>query len=185
MEQTLEQTKDAVKRIVAVGPESTGKSTLVQSLAAHYSTTWAPEYMREYYTVHQVRDPFYSKLEDLIPIAKGQMASENLAAKKANGYVFCDTNLLQLAIYAQYYFGECPKEITTALKEHSYDLYFLTFIDVPWKKDHLRDRPLAREKLFTIFEQTLQKHNLPYVVLKGDQASRVKTAQLSIQELVS
>ena len=185
MEQTLEQRKDAIKRIVAFGPESTGKSTLVKALAQEYNTTWVDEFMREYYTEHCIREPFYSKPEDLLPIAKGQIKSENQAAKKANSVLFCDTNLLQIAVYAQYYFGECPKEITDAIKEHTYDLYLLTFIDVPWENDQLRDRPLAREKLFTIFEQTLQKHNLPYVVLKGDQASRVKTAQLSIQELVS
>jgi NadR type nicotinamide-nucleotide adenylyltransferase len=185
MEQTLEQRKDSLKRIVAFGPESTGKSTLVSSLARAYNTTFAMEYMREYYTQHQVREPFYSIPEDLLPIATGQIALENQAAKSANNLLFCDTNLLQLEVYANYYFGECPAKISEAVKRHSYDLYLLTFIDVPWQKDQLRDRPLAREKLFVIFEQTLQKHKLPYVVLKGDEVSRVRAAQLSIQELVS
>ena len=185
MEQTLEQRKDSLKRIVAFGPESTGKSTLVSSLAEAYKTTFAAEYMREYYSLHQVREPFYSTLEDLLPIAKGQIALENEAAKCAQNLLFCDTNLLQLEVYANYYFGECPALISDAVKQHCYDLYLLTFIDVPWQKDQLRDRPLAREKLFVIFEQTLQKHNLPYIVLKGDQVNRVRQAQLSIQELVS
>ncbi len=184
MEQAFAQREDSLKRIVAFGPESTGKSTLVKDLAKHYSTQWVPEYMRTYFTEVAPRIPFQSYLEDLLPIAKGQIAAENQATTNAKEFLFCDTNLLQLEVYAHYYFGECPKEISEAVHKHTYDLYLLTFTDVPWQKDQIRDRPLDRKKLFSIFERTLQKHNFPYVVLKGDIASRKSAAQLSIQELV-
>ena len=39
---------EAIKKIVVIGPESTGKSTLCKNLAAHYNTLWVPEYAREY-----------------------------------------------------------------------------------------------------------------------------------------
>ncbi|RYE71528.1 MAG: ATPase, partial [Oxalobacteraceae bacterium] len=32
-----------IRRIVILGPESTGKSTLCEQLAAHYHTSWVPE----------------------------------------------------------------------------------------------------------------------------------------------
>ena len=38
----------SVKKIVVIGPESTGKSTLCEQLAKHYKTLWCPEYAREY-----------------------------------------------------------------------------------------------------------------------------------------
>ena len=41
-----------VKKIVVIGPESTGKSTLSEQLAKHYNTLWCPEYAREYLLAH-------------------------------------------------------------------------------------------------------------------------------------
>ncbi len=38
----------SIKKIVVIGPESTGKSTLCLQLAEHYQTLWCPEYAREY-----------------------------------------------------------------------------------------------------------------------------------------
>ncbi|MEO5984128.1 MAG: ATP-binding protein, partial [Ferruginibacter sp.] len=37
-----------IKKIVVLGPESTGKSTLCKQLADYYNTIWIPEYAREY-----------------------------------------------------------------------------------------------------------------------------------------
>ncbi|MBL7752590.1 MAG: ATP-binding protein, partial [Chitinophagaceae bacterium] len=38
--------KNTIKKIVIIGPESTGKSTLCRQLAAHFNTLWCPEYAR-------------------------------------------------------------------------------------------------------------------------------------------
>ena len=62
----------AIKKIVVIGPESTGKSTLCEQLAQHYHTTWCPEYAREYLTNNGAAYTF----EDLMNIAKGQIALE-------------------------------------------------------------------------------------------------------------
>ena len=61
-----------LKKIVVIGPESTGKSTLTQLLAQHYKTEWCAEYAREYLTIHGTAYTF----EDLLTIAKGQVALE-------------------------------------------------------------------------------------------------------------
>lgn len=48
-----------LKKIVVVGPESTGKSTLCEKLAAHYNTIWVKEYARvkmEEICVYEVKD---------------------------------------------------------------------------------------------------------------------------------
>ena len=36
-----------VKKVVVIGPESTGKSSLCAMLATHFSSSWCPEYARE------------------------------------------------------------------------------------------------------------------------------------------
>src|ERR1043165_5876631 len=61
-----------LKKIVALGPESTGKSSLCEQLAKHYNTLWCPEYAREYLTVHGMNYTY----EDLLTIAKGQIELE-------------------------------------------------------------------------------------------------------------
>ena len=68
----------ALKKIVVIGPESTGKSTLCEQLAQHYHTTWCPEYAREYLTTNGLAYTF----EDLLAIAKGQVALEEAAVKR-------------------------------------------------------------------------------------------------------
>ncbi len=60
-------------KIVVLGPESTGKSTLSQKLAAHYNTVWAPEYAREY--IDGLQRPY--EQADLLSIAEGQLRLED------------------------------------------------------------------------------------------------------------
>jgi len=61
-----------LKKIVAIGPESTGKSSLCKQLAGYYHTLWCPEYAREYLMVHGM-DYTY---DNLLTIAKGQLELE-------------------------------------------------------------------------------------------------------------
>jgi hypothetical protein len=62
-----------LKKIVIIGPESTGKSILCQQLADHYGTAWCPEYAREYL----LKKGLAYQYEDLLEIAKGQLALED------------------------------------------------------------------------------------------------------------
>jgi nicotinamide riboside kinase len=70
-----------VKKIVIIGPESTGKSTLCKQLAAHYNTLWCPEYAREY--LHENGTDY--TYNDLLEIAKGQLRLEEEFLEKVNG----------------------------------------------------------------------------------------------------
>ncbi|MCU0322295.1 MAG: ATP-binding protein [Chitinophagaceae bacterium] len=71
----MEETK--VKKIVVIGPESTGKSTLCEMLARHYQTEWCAEFAREYLLTNGTNYTF----DDLASIAKGQLALEDEAVK--------------------------------------------------------------------------------------------------------
>ena len=61
-----------IKKIVIIGPESTGKSSLCEALARHYQTAWVPEYAREYLTQYGTD----YRVEDLLLIACGQLDIE-------------------------------------------------------------------------------------------------------------
>jgi len=62
-----------VLKIVIIGPESTGKSTLCEELAQHYDAPWCPEFAREYLLTYGTDYQY----EDLLTIAKGQLAMED------------------------------------------------------------------------------------------------------------
>jgi len=62
-----------VPRIVVIGSESTGKTTLAAQLAQAMGTLWVPEYSRVY--AEQVQRMLTAA--DVEPIARGQVAAEN------------------------------------------------------------------------------------------------------------
>jgi len=184
MEKTLEQQPSDCLKIVLFGPESTGKSTLAKQLAEHYKTCWVPEYMREY--LQKKWDEQRGKVtkDDLLPIAIGQITSENKAVESVNELLFCDTDLLELKVYSEYYYNVfCPFEIEQAISKNRYNLYLLTNIDIPWEEDNLRDRPNDRLTLFRIFEEELKKRNLPYCVISGSKTLRLQQAIALINKL--
>ena len=61
-----------MKKIVIIGPESTGKSTLCSHLAEHYRTCWCPEFAREYLKETGGKYTY----QDLLNIAHGQVELE-------------------------------------------------------------------------------------------------------------
>ncbi len=68
-----------MNKIIVIGPESTGKSTLCQQLADHYKTCWCPEFAREYLAANGMDYSF----ADLLNIARGQATLEYTLLSKA------------------------------------------------------------------------------------------------------
>lgn len=177
MEEIPKQEPANCLKIVLFGPESTGKTTLAKQLAQYFKTQWVPEYMRTYLQKKWDETKTSISKDDLLPIAIGQMNDENKYAAQANHYLFCDTNLLELKVYCQYYYeGYCPDPILIASLENQYDYYLLTDIDLPWEADDLRDRPYDRSTLFRKFEAALQQQDVPYSIVSGNAQDRLETA---------
>ena len=89
-----------VRRIVFIGAECTGKSTIARAVAEHFGDPCSDEYVRQY--VEQLDRSLDES--DLEPIAQGQIRLEDDAYAKAARYVFHDTNLLSTILYAEHYF---------------------------------------------------------------------------------
>lgn len=186
MEKELKQQNINIIKVVLFGPESTGKTTLSKHLAHHYNTVWAPEYAREYLQNKWNNERKTCENSDLIPIAIGQMKLENELAKKADKILICDTDLLETKVYSeQFYGGFVDEKLEEAAAINQYDLYLLTYIDTPWEKDDLRDRPEERLEMFNAFESALKKYKRPYITLKGDKTTRLKTAIKAIDKILA
>ena len=186
MEEKLEQQSADCLRVVLYGPESTGKTTLARQLAERFDTVWVPEFMRDYSQEKWDLEGKAVEQSDMLPMAMGQMQLENQLAPEANKVLICDTNLMELVVYSKaYYQGWVdPLLLKPALKAQ-YDLYILTYIDVPWIKDDLRDRPNQRDWMFSLFKDTLDVYNLPYRTLKGNYTQRLDRAEEMIVQLIN
>lgn len=170
----LQQTNSSqVFKVAILGAESTGKTTLCQDLANHFNTQWASEFMRPYLQRKWDLTQTSCEWRDLLPIAAGQVAEENHKTLLANNYLFCDTTLFELMVYAYWYYGKCPQSIETAALRHHYDLILVTEVDVPWVADDLRDAPHQRHEISQAFEQALIDHNKPYKKIGGSRQQRV------------
>lgn len=186
MEEALKQAQSNLVKVVLFGPESTGKTTLAQELAMHYATQWVPEFAREYLQDKWDRVQRTCEAEDLLPIAKGQMQLENELSTLADKLLICDTDLLETKVYSEaYYLGYCDADLERHALKNQYDLYFLTYIDVPWEQDDLRDRPDKRREMFEYFKAALDQNQRKYVILKGSREERRKTAIAHIDKLLT
>ena len=186
MEEKLKQKPTNLVKVVLFGPESTGKTTLAMQLARHYNTSWVPEYAREYLQDKWDREQKTCEPDDLIPIAIGQMQLENTLALSAKGLLVCDTDLLETKVYSEaYYTGGCDPLLEKYALENTYDLYLLTYIDTPWIKDDLRDKPNERERMFTYFRRTLENYKRNFVILKGSRQARLSRAIEHIDKLLN
>ncbi|HEX6986124.1 MAG TPA: AAA family ATPase, partial [Planctomycetaceae bacterium] len=167
-----------VKRVCLFGPESTGKSRLARDLAAHFGTVWVPEFARGLLDRKAGRcDP-----EDIPLIARGQAASEEALARRANRVLFCDTDLLTTTIWSDVLFGRCPAWIAAEADCRRYDLTLLLDVDVPWVDDAQRYLPHLRREFFARCESELARRGRRYVVIRGSWEERFERAVAAVEE---
>ena len=189
------QDMQEISKVVAIGPESTGKSSLCQHLAIHYNSTWCPEFAREYLLKHGTKYSF----DDLLTIAKGQLILERKYAEKAikcwedNGkktrkpMLFVDTDMYVMKVWCEYVFGKCHQFILDKVVESKCDLYLLCNIDLPWVKDELREYPdlKSRKELFHIYKDILINQHVPWANVSGSSDERFQNAIYAIDSVIA
>jgi NadR type nicotinamide-nucleotide adenylyltransferase len=173
--------KSEIIKIAVVGPESTGKSTMSAYLANHYDTVWVPEYARRY--CEKLTEP--PTWQDEINMFYGQLASEAEILPHANRLLICDTTFLTVKIWSDEIFGKTPQEVIDELPKHSYDLYLLLDIDLPWQEDPLRDFPNMREHFMAVWHKELQALNANYITISGTGNERYKSSVKAIDKFIA
>ncbi len=138
-----------IPKIAIVGPESTGKSTMSDYLAAHYNTIAVPEYAREYCA--KLTEP--CTWQDEINMFYGQLALEEKLLPQANKILICDTTFITVKIWSDEIFGKAPQEVLDELPKHPYDLYLLLNIDLPWQDEPLRNFTTMRQHFMDVWHK--------------------------------
>ena len=162
------------------GPESTGKTTLARELAEWLNTEWVPEAARR--MAERVARPLAAA--DVEPIAREHIALADAAAARAlaSGVrsLVLDTDLLSTLIYARHYYGRVARWIEDAERRRRADLYLLCDVDVPWRPDGVRDRPVDRTTMFAEFERALSRRRASVVVVRGTWSDRSRIALAAV-----
>ncbi len=174
-----------LRRVVLIGPESTGKTWLARRLASELVAPWSEEYAREFAEAH----PRPIVYDDAEVIARGQVANEDAAIARArvggSPLVIHDTDLVSTEVYCRHYYGDCPAWIPPAAAARLADLYLLHDIDVAWEADgHLRVEPGRREELFGTFRASLARLGARVVVIRGNWDERFALAESAISDVV-
>ncbi len=183
-----------VKRVVLVGAESTGKTTLAQQLADHFQTVWVPEYGREHWEEKVSRltssesSPGWSS-EEFIHIAQEQQRREDLSARQCNRILFCDTNAFATGTWYERYFHARHPLVDSIGQQSKADLYLLTAPDVPFVQDGFRDGQHIRNWMHDRFVEQLANLSqrdpaVRIVQIHGSYEQRLATAIASVNRML-
>ncbi len=184
-----------LKKIVIIGPESTGKSTLCSQLAEHYKTLWLAEFAREYLLKNGTDYSYH----DLLTIAKGQIEFEEGVSNELSSIslkptehrtsnikyqtstkalLFIDTDMYVMKVWCEYVFNKCHNWILNRIAERHYDGYLLCNADLAWVADALREYPdkIIREKLYHYYKDLMINQSVPWVDINGNYSERCEKA---------
>ena len=170
-------------KIVAIGGECTGKTTLVSQLSKFFGAPHSIEAARDY--VSEIgRSVQY---EDVEIIAKKQILIEDNVALLDSDLVFFDTDLFSTLVYSNFYFGDCPDWIEQLCVARRAHIYLLCSFDLTWVKDEFQrgsGAPEKRRQIHALFDKTLHKHGCNVVEISGTGQARLNQAITAIKKIV-
>ena len=174
------------RRVCVVGVESSGTTTLAEALAAHYKTVWVPEYGRWYWEGRRYSpnsDRWDS--DELVRIARGQVAWEDDLAHRANRVVICDTDPLATHVWHRRYMGFYSPEVEQIADRRRYDLYILTQPDFGFVQDGTRDGEHIRLEMHDWLVEILRTKRRRFVTVGGPPGERLAEAVRQIDPLLA
>lgn len=168
----------AVPRLVLLGAESSGKTTLATALAEALGTAWVPEYGR---ILHEQKNGALD-YEDLLYIGRRQLELEDEAAPQARGWLVCDTNAATTALYSYYYFHRCDPALQALARVcgRRYARTFVCLPTVPFEQDGWRGPEALRQFQHGAILMQLETLGIPYTLLDGSVAERVAQVRAAL-----
>lgn len=168
-------------RVVVVGAESTGTTTLAQALAARRGTVWVPEYGREYTVIRPGGPTAPWRSDEFDLIVDRQLDAERIAARRApRPLVICDTDVAATAVWHERYVGSISPTVEAAAANHRPALYVLTGDEIDFVDDGLRDGAHIRHAMHQRFRELLAAGPTPWLEVRGSVAARADAANRMI-----
>lgn len=125
------------QRVCLLGPESSGKSRLAETLARRFAGPHMPEYGRAYDAAHRGGEGW--RAADLVALATTHRAMRDALSPFAGPVLIEDTDAIQTAVWAEYLLGETPADLEALIAgEAPAELYLLLTPEVAWRDDGTR-----------------------------------------------
>ncbi|MFD8913688.1 AAA family ATPase [Streptomyces sp. NPDC059575] len=196
------------RRVVVLGAESTGTTTLSRDLATALRarggpfalTRWVPEYGREL-TVTKLAHaravaapgtprPTVADLDwddaDFELVARRQNRTEQHAARTGGPVLVCDTDALATTVWQERYRGRTTapvRDLAAAMPPRA--LYLLTSDkDVPFEDDGLRDGEHLRPWMTDRFREVLADSGVRWLEVSGDRQARLGRALAAVDRVL-
>lgn len=170
------------KKVLVVGTESCGKSTLVKKLAKFYNTNYVHEVGRDYCEKYSNR--LTQEMFDYIAMKHYILQSKK--AEESNKVLFIDTDAKITEYYLDMYFaGKKSALISEIANLQSYDLIIYLEPDVEWVDDGTRfageeeQRKKNNEKLKKMF----QDRKIKFVSVSGNYQERFNKSRQLVDAL--
>jgi len=164
---------EPIQRVVFVGAESTGKSTLADHLAQAYGTVSVPEIGRFIWEEKQGR----LNADDYVEIAVRHRQAEDDAMPQARRWLFVDTNALTTLLLGIQFgqVGDPPPAELLRCADDCRTRYAYTFVcadDIPYEEQEVRENEAWRGRIQRLVIEDLEARGIRYTVVRGSVAER-------------
>lgn len=177
------------RKVLVLGGESTGKSTLVQNLALAYNTNFVSEVGRD--TCEYAGGEDFMNVDDLYENLLRQKINVMDAVKQSNRIIFVDTDALTTLFYADFLLknkdekNKCQKLAEAINSINDWDLVLFLEPTVEFVQDGTRSEEIAsdREKYSNMIKRLLDENHVTYECIAGDYLDRFVKAKELIAKL--
>lgn len=188
------------RRVIVVGAESTGTTTLSKALAdywrrqgpPHHETRWIGEYGRAFTVEKLAQARALAQLEgrpapgmkelvwttdEFVHIANVQTAWEEEAARLGGPLLVCDTDALATEIWHERYLGSEAPAVRAIADSRMTAIYLVTDHEgVPFEQDGVRDGEHIRAWMTGRFMEVLRERGLNHLLMTGSPMARLEKA---------
>jgi NadR type nicotinamide-nucleotide adenylyltransferase len=171
-------------RIVVLGAESTGTTTLSRDLAQALNVPWVPEVGR-FYTESIMTSDIAWNDDDFYAIGRLQQAYENEIAARSNVVIVCDTNAVATELWQKRYMRKTTETMTKIANNDTVDLYIITGDEIPFVQDGIREGEHIRHEMHQWFETHLAQKKTPYITVRGSQRERLAIALREANKMIA
>lgn len=173
------------RRVVVVGAESSGTTTLAHDLAQALGTVWVPEHGRWYWEGRRhLPDADRWDPEEFLHIGRAQAGLEDALARRADRVLIADTDPLATVAWAERYLdGPAPEALRQLATARRPDLYLLSAPDFPFVQDGTRDDGPHRARMHDRLAGLLAASGVPWHELRGPPAARLAEARRLVEPL--
>lgn len=174
------------RKVVIVGTESSGKSTLVRNLAKVFNTSYVEEYGRKMCEMKGGTDDVLHH-DDFPFIAYGHKMLELEKQGRAHKVMFIDTESLVTRYYYNLYMGLDSGLFKEMAKHQDYDLWLYLEPDVDWVDDGTRKHgdEKTRNENNEAMKAILDEAGISYTRITGSYQERFSKAVKLTQGLIS